>query len=262
MKRARLVSSSPSHPLPFARALIALLLLALSALASSASAEPIREIDSARILLRDLLPDATPDLGELDLGAAPAPGSSRVFGRTELQKRITESGGKLAGLPIPASIRVRSAAMSRSPAELAAFLEPELTAALKPGQRLLKVEPRAALTLSPRAIVGKATLPKVPRRVGQHRVTAVFELTVDGLVVSRLPVPVTLELGPAALVPTVTRGTSLELVISLAGASVSARAVALTDGDAGDVTSFRVTRTGKTVLARIESSQTATVVER
>jgi flagella basal body P-ring formation protein FlgA len=67
---------------------------------------------------------------------------------------------------------------------------------------------------------------------------------------------------PAIRYPTVARGASLELVISLAGASVSARAVALTDGDAGDVTSFRVTRTGKTVLARIESSQRATVVER
>lgn len=232
-----------------------LLLLAAPGLAQSE-----RVIDAARIRLGDVLPEAPRVVHDVDLGAAPAPGNSRLLSREEIERQLREAGQSPSLLRLPASIRVTSAAKRWTVAELETLVQPAIERALPRGARLSKLRVRKGYALSPRTEVGRVTFGKLPKREGSYQTTATVELVADGDTGVRLPVSVELELGALASQSVLEKGAAVHLVIERGAARVSAVGVALSSGDVGDVVQFKVQNTHKVLRGRIESRTTARVV--
>jgi hypothetical protein len=237
-----------------------LLLSAAFLLAAPALAEPVKQIESARVTLRDLVESAPAELAGVDLGPAPPPGGSRLIARDELLREIRRAGADAKGLTLPELTRVVSAGKRFTPAELGRLFEPALRAALPRGVTLKSVTVARGALVSPRVEAGAVFLPKLPRRRGNVKSSGSVELVLDGAVVSRVPVAVWFSIEPVAAEPLVKRGSRIDLVIERGPARITAAAVALADAEIGDVVQFRVGATQKMLRARVESRSLARVV--
>lgn len=238
------------------RALLAASLL----LPSVATAETERLVESARVRLDDVVLVSDPELASIDLGPAPPPGSSRLFGRDEILRLLEARGGSLRGKPVPAAIRVRSAGKRFSADELEELVDSAVRAALPPGATVKELRVSRGVLTSPRIEVGTVRIPRLVRRAGPLTVTASVDLTHDGEVTERIPVTVALELDARAARSLVQKGSRVDLVIARGPARISASAVALDDVELGEVRSFRVSSTNKVLRARLESPTLAVVV--
>ena len=234
--------------------------LAVLLFASSALAQAERTIETTRILLGDIVDVSSQAASELDLGPAPPPGGSRMVTKDEILRELRAAGQNASGLKLPATVRVTSAARRLTPEQLEALLRPELERSVPASAELKALSVRRGAVLSPRAEIGRVEYPKLPKREGTFKSTAMAELTVDGEVVMRVPVSVTLELKPEAARSALERGAQVHLVIERGAARVSAVGIALTAADVGDVVQFRVQNTQKVLRARVESRTLARVV--
>jgi hypothetical protein len=226
----------------------------------AARSEPIRTIDSPRILVVDVVSAA--DGGDVELGPAPPPGGSRLVERREVEARLRESGGTAAKLDMPAVVRVVRAARRMTPTELHAEAEPVLTAALPMGVSLVSLQFSRGIVVPPHAAVRKASVPKLPHRAGPMKTTVMFEIIEGADVAARVPGTVTLDISERAAQPTVVRGARLDVVIEKGPARVTAVGFALSDADVGEVVSVRVDSTQRILEARVESGQSAKVVRK
>jgi hypothetical protein len=236
------------------------LLLVLTLLGSSAQAEELRLVRGAKIHLSDVVASLPAELPDLDLGAAPPPGSSRLLPKSEIENAASRSGVSLKTLRLPNVVRVTSAAKRWSTDELVSAALPALTAALPSGVTLKRAKTTSKALTSPNASVSAVRLPKLPRREGEHMTTATIELSNDGEIVARLPLSLTLVINGAAATPAVTKGSRVQLMIESGPARVSAMAIALGDGEIGQTLQFRVTTTQKILFGRLEDATLARVV--
>ncbi len=226
----------------------------------SASAESERVIDAARIRLGDLVTSAPEGAADADLGPAPPPGGSRLVSKQEILRQLRELGQDGSNLALPPAIRVTRAANRLSAEELKGLVTPAIARSLPAGTTLGAVTVRSGAVLSRRASVGHVTFPKLPKREGSFKTTAMVELVTDGEVAMRLPVSVTLDLKPEAAKSLLERGAQVNLLIERGPARVTAVGFALREGDVGEVVQFKVQNTQKILRARIESRTLARVV--
>jgi hypothetical protein len=237
-----------------------LLIVALCQLPSVARAEPVMQVESARVSFGDIVPSAPRELAGVDLGPAPPPGGSRLIDRAEIERELRRAGADSKGVQVPALVRVVSAAKRFTAADLAKLVEPALRAALPRGVSLKSVSAMRGAMVSPKVEPGAVFLPKLPKRQGNVKVSGSVELVLDGAVVGRVPVSLWFSLEPVAAAPVVKRGARVDLVIERGPARVTAAAVALADADVGEVIQFRVGATQKMLRARVESRSMARVV--
>jgi hypothetical protein len=238
----------------------ALVIAASCLFAAPLRAEPVKHVESARVTVGDVVDAAPAELAGVDLGPAPPPGGSRLIARDELAREIRRAGADAKGVKLPELTRVVSAGKRFTPAELAALFEPALRAALPRGVTLKSVTVARGALVSPRVEAGAVFLPKLPRRRGNVKSSGTVELVLDGSVVSRVPVTLWFSIEPVAAEPVVRRGSRVDLVIERGPARITAAAVALADGEVGEVLQFRVGATQKTLRARVESRTLARVV--
>ena len=104
-------------------------------------------------------------------------------------------------------------------------------------------------------------LPKLPRREGEHLTTGTIELSSDGEIVARIPLSLTLDIGAAAAVAAISKGSRVQLMIESGPARISATAIALNDGEIGDTLQFRVAATQKILYGKVVDASTARVVQ-
>jgi hypothetical protein len=237
------------------------LLLALALTASSAVAEELRLIRGAQIHLSDLVASLPAEVPDLELGAAPPPGSSRLLPKSEIENAASRSGVSLKSLKLPHVVRVTSAAKRWSTDELVSAALPTLTRALPNGVTVKRVKTSAKAVTSPNASVSGVRLPKLPRREGEHMTTATIELSNEGEIVARIPLALTLNISSAAAVPAVTKGARVQLVIESGPARITAAAIALADGEVGETLQFRVATTQKILFGKLEEPTLARVVQ-
>jgi hypothetical protein len=237
------------------------LLLALALTASSAVAEELRLIRGAQIRLSDLVASLPAEVPDLELGAAPPPGSSRLLPKSEIENAASRSGVSLKSLKLPHVVRVTSAAKRWSTDELVSAALPTLTRALPNGVTVKRVKTSAKAVTSPNASVSGVRLPKLPRREGEHMTTATIELSNEGEIVARIPLALTLNISSAAAVPAVTKGARVQLVIESGPARITAAAIALADGEVGETLQFRVATTQKILFGKLEEPTLARVVQ-
>jgi hypothetical protein len=235
--------------------------LAILLAGSAASAEESRLVRGRQLHLSDVLASLPADVPDLELGAAPPPGSSRLLTKSEIQNAANQSGVNLKSLQLPAQVRIVSAAKRWNAEELVNAALPTLTQALPSGVTLKKAKTSAKAVTSPSAIVTSVRLPKLPRRAGEHLTTATLELSNDGEIVARIPLSLTLDIGATAAAPDVSKGARVQLLIESGPARVTATAIALSDGDVGDTLQFRVATTQKILFGKVEQPTLARVVQ-
>lgn len=236
-------------------------LLAAFLTAGSAYAEDIKWVNASRIRFCDAVPEATGALGDLDLGAAPPPGSSRLFSEDELRNYAYQAHLELASLRLPRQVRVKRATHRYTSAELESLLRPAIIARLAPGVHLQTLRLPNSFLGVPGLDVGQISLPKLPKRAGAATTTATVELRGTDSGLGRIPVTMELLLDEAATRYALERGSTLNLVIDNGWARISAASVLMSPADVGDVVPCQVIRTRKVIRARINSLHEASVVD-
>lgn len=239
----------------------AALFIALVLTASSAVAQELRLIRGAQIHLSDVVASLPAEVPDIELGAAPPPGSSRLLPKSEIENAASRSGVSLKSVKLPAVVRVTSAAKRWSADELVNAALPALSQSLPSGIKVKRAKTSSKAVTSPDASVSGVRLPKLPRREGEHMTTATIELSNDGEIVARIPLSITLDISSAAAVPSVTKGARVQLVIESGPARITATAIALGDGEVGETLQFRVTTTQKILFGRVEEPTLARVVQ-
>jgi len=217
-------------------------------------------LDAQRIHLRDLVPEATGTLAALDLGAAPAPGGSRLFSRDDLRTAIIVAHEDVGDLVIPNGIRVVRSTRKISEHELDVLVRPALTAVLPEGAMLTTLHLPKSILAVPDIATGQVHMSRLPKHAGLTRTTAVVELVAAGNLITRLPVTMDLQLDERASRYMLDRGATLSLVIDTGATRVSATATLMAPADVGDVVSCQVTRTRKVLRAKVISRSEASVV--
>lgn len=225
-------------------------------------AETSRTIDAAEIQLGDVISNASEETKNIGLGKAPPPGASRLMSKSEIVSILEAQRVSTEGMKIPDSVRIVRSSKRFTAKDLEKLANPAISAAIPRGVRIEKLEIRRGLTLPPSASVESVKLPKLPRKAGKSRITVTVELMHDGSIVARMPVSLSLDISEAASKAAVERGARVDLVIERGPARITAAAIAMTDGDIGEVIQFKVESTRKMVSGRVESTRFAKVVSR
>jgi hypothetical protein len=230
-------------------------------LGGSLQAETILWVNAQRVSFRDVVPQSSGSLASLDLGSAPPLGSSRLFSKDDLRTFALIAHENIDGIAIPDSVRVMRVTRRLSEHDLDALVRPALSALLPEGAILKYLGLPKTLLSVPNVRVGEIQMPRLPKRAGIARITPVVELVAGGMLVTRLPVSVDLQLDERVARFALDRGAVLNLVIETGTTRISATAALMTPGDVGDVVACQVTKTRKVLRARIVSSREATVVQ-
>jgi hypothetical protein len=229
--------------------------------AASASADEARVVRGAQVHLSDVVSELPADVQDLEIGAAPPPGSSRTIAKSEIQNAADKSGVNLKSVKLPNAVRVTSAAKRWSTEDLANAALPSLQQALPVGVTIKRARAISKAVTSPSASVTAVRVPRLPRREGEHLTTAIIELSNDGQIVARIPFQLSLEISATAAQAAVTKGARVQLMIESGPARITATAIALSDGELGDTLQFRVATTQKILFGKVEGPTLARVVQ-
>jgi len=227
----------------------------------TASADDTHVVKGAQVHLSDVVAELPAEIPDLEIGAAPPPGSSRSIARSEIQDAASKSGVSLKNLRIPSAVRVTSAAKRWSTDDLANAALPTLGKVLPLGVTIKRARAISKAVTSPTASISAVRVPRLPRREGEYLTTATIELSNDGQIVARIPFQLSLDISSAAALPALTKGSRVQLMIESGPARITATAVALTDGELGDTLQFRVATTQKILYGRLEEPTLARVVQ-
>ncbi|MBI4957343.1 MAG: flagella basal body P-ring formation protein FlgA [Myxococcales bacterium] len=243
----------PPLALPCAAVALA---LAVAPSAGAADPPPEIEVEGTRIALSDVVTDGSGGAATLDLGVAPAAGGARLLTRAEVLEAWRQEHGTGEPPKLPASVRVTRKTKRLGVEEQRRIVERGL-APLPPGVRLDSVKPHARALVPTGWQRSSVTIGRLPQQAGTFRTTARVELWQDGQIVSRLAVPVELEVSEEAARPDIARGASLTVVVRRGAVEIGAAAVAGTDGRVGDVVQVTLRATNRVVRATLLSSDRA-----
>jgi hypothetical protein len=238
-----------------------LLSLAIVCATVGANADEGRVVRGARVHLSDVLSELPAEVPDFELGAAPPPGTSRTIARSEIIDAAASSGISLKPLKLPLAVRITSAAKRWSTEELSNAAAPTLANALPLGVTVKRAKAISKAVTSPSATISAVRVPKLPRREGEYLTTATIELSNDGQIVARIPFQLSLDISSAAALPTITKGTRMQLMIESGPARITATAIALSDGELGETLQFRVASTQKILYGKVEGPTLARVVQ-
>lgn len=236
-------------------------LAALLCATAVARADEARVVRGAQVHLSDVVSELPADVPDLEIGAAPPPGSSRTIAKSEIQDAASKSGVSLKLVRLPSAVRVTSAAKRWSTEDLTNAALPALSRVLPLGVSVRRARAISKAVTSPSANVSAVRVPRLPRREGEYLTTAIIELSNDGQIVARIPFQLSLDISSTAAQPAVTKGTRVQLMIESGPARITATAIALSDGELGDTLQFRVTTTQKILFGKVEEPTLARVVQ-
>jgi hypothetical protein len=237
------------------------LLLAALSVSAAAHADDGRVVRGPQVHLSDLVLELPAEIPDLEIGAAPPPGSSRTIVKREILDAADKSGVSIKQLKLPAAVRVTSAAKRWNTEELASAATPVLLRSLPAGVHVKRAKATSKAVTSPGATISAVRLPKLPRREGEYLTTATIELSNDGQIVARIPLQLSLDISSSAAVAAITKGTRVQLMIESGPARITATAVALNDGEVGDTLQFRVATTQKILYGKVIDPTLARVVQ-
>jgi hypothetical protein len=249
------------HALERALGLAALLgMLLLRASPAGAGQERTRSVSGSRVELGEIAERAPARLAELDLGSSPQPGQTRLITREEVLRRIQQAGLSAGDLELPEAVRVTRPFEHWSTLELAERARPAIQQALAKGARLERVVARLPITVARGAVIERASLSDLPKRVGPAQLLATVELNEDEATSKRLTLTVEVYVDEQGARHDLTRGSEVKLVIERKSATVTAVGEALSDADVGQIIQFRVRTSGKLLRAIVESPHHARVL--
>lgn len=212
---------------------VAALLLSLAAPASAQD----------RVLLSEIVPalDGT-ELGMLEVGDAPPPGSNRTVRRSEVLRALSQAARSPQGLSIPRATRISREARSLDEDALIALSREAVSRALSPCRVDEMSAPREISVTAGRLTVradGEA-----PARSGS--VSAIVILEGAGREV-RVPVRAQVSCPPPAIQP----GSRVRINVTINNVRASAPGEARQPGRVGDLVRVTNTATRRTLVARV-----------
>ncbi len=204
-----------------------------------------------RVHLSEIVPAlAGSDFGAIDLGAAPAPGTSRTIRRAEILAAITAAGRSADGLAIPRQARIERRAITLSADQVEERVRDAVEAAVGPCQ----VD---SLVVTTSATIGEGPLDvhaTGPARPVDGAAIVMLDLR-SGALATHLSARVDLTC-PEAVV----RSGSHVTVVARSGAvRASAPGVVRGEGRVGDVVHVRVDTTGALVEGRVVDASTVEI---
>jgi len=207
---------------------------------------PARASADGPITLGEVLPAlAGTELGALELGPAPPPGSSRTVRGSEIRSALRQAGRDVRGLAIPAATRVERAARRLEGADLEALVTQALDRAVHPC-RVSELALAQAVTVAPGELTATTSASPPPR---SGRIAARVVLSAGGH-------DVELHVGAEAScpAPVVAPGDAVQIVARAGRVRAVAPGVAAQPGRAGDL--IRVTNrlSRVSLLARVRGS--------
>jgi len=222
------------------------LILALLLLAPSfASAQ------TDRVRLAEIVPALEgSDLGALDLGPAPAPGTSRIIRRAEIVATIAAAGRSAEGLALPRQARIERRAVVLSASQVEQRTREAIIAAVSP----CTVD---HIVVASSATIGEGELSVVatgPMRPQDGATVVMLDLS-TGALSTHLSARVDLSCPE----PVVQSGTRVTVVVRSGAVRASAQGVVRGTGRVGDVVHVRVDSTGALVEGRVVDGTTVEV---
>lgn len=209
-------------------------------------------VASHRLRFAHLLPTAPPALASIDLGDAPSLGGSRLLSRADIHKLVSDASPGTVVPDVHAPIRVVRDSVSLSTLELSELVAKQLSVrGLRRGVLLQRVSPRATLKVPAGWDAVRVEVPSTPRRTGNYSTSAMLTFTEQDHVVLRASVPIELLLTEASMVPDVSKGSRLTIIVRKGLIEIAAGGTAVEDGDVGAIVRATLRGTGKSVRVRL-----------
>lgn len=205
-----------------------------------------------RVFLSEIVPalSDTP-IGAIDLGAAPAPGATRVVRRAEVLAALAHEGRSADGLAIPATTRIVRRAQVVAPDSLVSLATSELASTLAPCT-VTQAVARSSATVGE----GELTIhAHGPTRPSSGAVLVTLDVEAGGVVTH---VPVQADVSCPA--PVVAPGREVEVRVVRGAVTATARGVVRQSGRVGDVVRVEVSATHRTIDARVLDADAVEVV--
>ena len=225
----------------------------------SAPTDPLREIELAtpRVGLAAVLPELAETLGDVDLGPAPQPGTSRVLSAVEVREALTSQG--ISGeVELPTAVRLVRKMDTLTTERLGELTrEAVLAAGLKAGLRLktVKAPPRIRVAAGFTRVSAKVARP--PRRTGEWTTTVVLSFEAEEQLLARVAVPVVFDVSAEAALPDASKGQMLTVVVMAGLVEIRAKGVAGDNANVGDVLPITLRPSGRVVRARLVAKDRA-----
>ncbi len=225
----------------------------------SAPTDPLREIELAtpRVGLAAVLPELAETLGDVDLGPAPQPGTSRVLSAVEVREALTSQG--ISGeFELPTAVRLVRKMDTLTTERLGELTrEAVLAAGLKAGLRLktVKAPPRIRVAAGFTRVSAKVARP--PRRTGEWTTTVVLSFEAEEQLLARVAVPVVFDVSAEAALPDASKGQMLTVVVMAGLVEIRAKGVAGDNANVGDVLPITLRPSGRVVRARLVAKDRA-----
>jgi Chaperone for flagella basal body P-ring formation len=242
------------------------LFLTLGALAfvtNDAAAEEIKEraLSRQRVLLSDVVDGAPADLATIDLGPSPAPGSSRLIKRDEIDAALANDSDRKR-VKFSAAIRVVRKTKPLSVVELEKLTTTAIKGlSLPKGVTFLAARPKSAVRVPDGFDTLDVEMARFPHREGKHSTTVTLVLRQGDDVIAKVPVSVDFKLGPEAAIADVKKGEKVQFIVRRGQIEIRATASANTDADVGDLVQVTVSDSGKVLKGRLSSINPPLVME-
>lgn len=218
------------------------------------------EVKSTRVRLSDVY-TGDPSLPDIDLGAAPPLGATRTIERAEIARAL-DAANAPAPTTLPARVNVTRKAKKLSAADVDRIVRAAVdTTKLPKGASILSVKSAPTLDVPDGFEQTSAELVNVPRRAGTvvGSVTLVFKAGGDAIL--RVNVPIDVNVPPEALIPDVTKGAPITLLVKKGLVEVSIGGVAATDAEIGGTLPVLLKPSGRVVRARLLDKDHAIAIE-
>jgi len=242
------------------------LFVALGALAfvtNDADADAVKEraLSRQRVLLSDVVDGAPADLATIDLGPSPAPGSSRLIKRDEIDAALANDSDRKR-VKFSSAIRVVRKTKPLSAVELEKLTTAAIKAlSLPKGATFVAARPKSAVRVPDGFDTIDVEMARFPRREGKHSTTVTLVLRQGDDILAKVPVSVDFKLGPQAAIADVKKGEKVQFIVRRGQIEIRAIASANADADVGDLVQVTVSDSGKVLKGRLTSQNPALVME-
>jgi hypothetical protein len=227
----------------------------------ASAAAPVAEVQVTgnHVHLSDIIHNAPLELADLDLGASPAAGGSRIFDKGDLALALGDKQNKVS---LPNAIRIVRKMHKLDIAEITKTATDGIThLTLWRGVTLAHVKPLHATEVPEGWTKINIEIPKPPRKSGAVSTNATLAFETDGETTAKVVVPIELMLSEDAAKPEVAHGAQIQLVVKRGLVEVATSAIAGADGDAGDVISVTVQASNRVLRARVQDATHAVALE-
>ena len=225
------------------------------------AAAPVAEmqVTGNRVHLSDVVHNAPADLADLDLGAAPGAGGSRIFDKGELALALGDKQNKVS---LPNAVRIVRKMHKLDVAEITKTATDGIAhLTLWRGVTLSHVKPTHGSEVPEGWTKINIEIPKPPRKSGALATNATLAFETDGETTAKVLVPIELMLSEDAAKPEISHGAQIQLVVKRGLVEVSTPATAGADGDTGDVISVTVQASNRVLRARVSDATHAVALE-